>query len=67
MKIYPDIIKLWAKRNREAGMTKNQAKTVLKKNEELSKLTEAHGELSAKADSQKDAKVAKLLQKLNIF
>ncbi|MCR9205055.1 MAG: hypothetical protein NXH75_10785 [Halobacteriovoraceae bacterium] len=65
MKIYPDLQKVWAKRIRDAGMTSNQAKKILKESEktvEVSKLVaESGGEIKP------EEIVQRLLRKINIF
>lgn len=65
MKIYPDLTKLWAKRIREAGMTKNQAKKVLDENESL--VEETNRTMDKIASKKSTNEPRNILKKLNIF
>lgn len=66
MKIYPDISRLWGKRIREAGMTKNQAKKVLDENDKTQKEAQKFVE-NTPPKSENKSSVGNILKKLNIF
>ena len=66
MKIYPDLTKLWGKKIREAGMTKNQAKKVLDESDKTQKAAQEFIETPPSNKSQKTS-VQELLKKLNTF
>ena len=64
MKIYPDLQKIWAKRIREAGMTKNQAKKVI--DESAASSEKAKSFLENPSTKPKNT-VNDILKRLNIF
>lgn len=66
MKLWPDIPKIWAKENREAGMTNNQAKKVLS---ETKKTMEASDEAIKNPPENPSAPklVSQVLKKINIL
>jgi hypothetical protein len=66
MKIYPDITKVWGKKIREAGMTKNQAKRVFDENEKTQKVTQDFIE-NPPTETNKKSSIQGVLKKLNIF